>query len=155
MPDTRALLDAYARDRGFVDEMQPLGPGRAWFAPAAFAALRAVLDKHVPFQYGDEAEEFDDPSRRWCKECTNSGEFHRIRYPCATIRAITAALAPTPDLDPAQLRVEIFRDTAGSSVRITHLPTGLVSQCGSEKTETENRTGALKTLRKLLEADRG
>lgn len=59
------------------------------------------------------------------------------------------------DLDPAQLRVEIFRNTAGSSVRITHLPTGLASQCGSEKTETENRTGALKMLRKLLEADRG
>lgn len=90
MTDPRALLDAYAAETDF--ERGDLLDDREHEAPAAFAALRALLGKHQPFQYGDEEMEFDDASRRWCRECTGGDEWRRAQWPCVTVRTITAAL---------------------------------------------------------------
>lgn len=86
--DPQELLDAYARYDDFAD-----APGIPLqdITPRVFAALRAVLDLHKPEQYGDEDEEFDDPDRQWCTECSGDS-FHRERFPCRTRWAITAAL---------------------------------------------------------------
>lgn len=94
MTDPRALLDAYAAETVEVESewgvIEPIT--RADAAEAALAALRALLDKHQPFQYGDEEMEFDDASRRWCRECTGGDEWRRAQWPCVTVRTITGAL---------------------------------------------------------------
>lgn len=97
MADPRALLDAYAKKETILLAVgDPTCDGR-WtpfeeIAPAAFAALRVLLDKHQPFQYGDEEEEFADASRRWCRECTGGDQWRRAPWPCVTVRTITTAL---------------------------------------------------------------
>lgn len=91
MTDARAALDAAA-----VRVVHTSGPddGSTYAErdPAPYAALAAVLDRHEPFQYGDEEEEFDDPSCRWCRACTGGDQWRRVQWPCPTVRAITTAL---------------------------------------------------------------
>jgi hypothetical protein len=92
--DPRALLDAYAEEVVDIESdfgvFEPIK--RADAAGAMLVALRAVLDRHGPMQYGDEATDDDfEPTDQWCKECSGDS-FHRARFPCRTRRDITAAL---------------------------------------------------------------
>ena len=146
--DARELLDTFEQDFNRDPKTRCLPPpmdGREFYLPRLFAVARAVLDLHPRREY--------IPGRPRCG-CVDCRDVHGdpIAWPCSTVRAITVVLNPEFELVPADLRVEVFRNTGASTVKVTHLPTGLGAQCGSEKTEAENKAEALKILRKLLEA---
>ncbi len=83
----------------------------------------------------------------------------RIHTSTATVAVLPVVEDVQIDINPSDIKLEVFRasgaggqhvNKTSSAVRLIHVPTGIIAECQTERSQTQNREYAMKLLKSRL-----